>query len=216
MALNANALTLLATAKDHLDIPVAELGEDSKVERLINTASTFIENFCKRKLATATYTEYVDGRSANRILLKEWPVLGGLADGGTKPEVWIDGDSVFGSGTEVDPDTYFVVNNIELVRVGSYGGLWPKGYRNIKVTYDAGYGTAVSGDLPNDLEQACLDYVLWLYDMGSDRRVGRNTKTKGDESVSFESRLPQHIELILEPYVRTEFPSGLPVGVRNR
>jgi len=216
MALNTNALTLLATAKDHLDIPVADLTEDSKVERLINTASQFIENFCKRKLVNATYTQYIDGRASNRILLKEWPVTGGASTNG-KPEVFIDNSSIFGAGSEIDDVEYDVASNIEIVRIGcarGNGSIWPKGQRNIKVIYDAGLGT--TGTMPSDIEQACLDYVLWLYDMGSDRRVGRNTKTKGDESVSFETRLPPHIELILEPYVRSDFYSEIPVGVMNR
>lgn len=216
MALKSNALALLSAAKSHLDIPVVDTTQDAKVERFINTASQVFENYCKRKLTTATYTQYVDGRSSNRLMLKEWPVLGGAAAGGTKPEVFIDSSSEFGSGTELDPAGYYVANTFELLRIG---GVWPKGNRNIKVIYNAGLGLVNTGlqtnTLPSDLEQACLDYVLWLYDSKSDRRIGRNTKTKGDESVSFETGMPATIAHLLEPYVRHDFTSDLSVGVWN-
>ena len=222
MALNANALTLLATAKDHLDI--SDTSQDSRIERMINTASEFIARYCKRTLVTGTYTEYIDGRASNRLMLKEYPITGGPVTntaGDSTPQVWIDNSSVFGATSELDPDSYFIANGISLVRVGgtnalSSGIIWPKGYRNIKVVYNAGLGTATAGDLPSDLEQACLDYVMWLYDMRSDRRIGRNSKNKSGESVVFQSTLPPHIAELLEPYVKIELPVEAPVGVANR
>jgi hypothetical protein len=214
MALNANALTLLATAKDHLDILVSDTSQNTRIERMINTASQFIARYCRRTLVTATHTEYIDGRGGNRIMLKEWPITGGPAAGGTKPAVYIDSDSVFGAGTEVDTGSYYVANGITLIRVGEGGMIWPKGYRNIKVIYTAGYG--VAGTMPSDLEQACLDYVMWLFDMRNDRRIGRATKSKSGETVSFVNNLPEHIAEILEPYVKYELPVEAPVGILNQ
>jgi hypothetical protein len=215
MSLNSNALCLLATLKEHLDIQPSDTSLDSKLNRLINVASQFIENYCGRVLVEATYEEYHDGRAGNRLLLKQWPIVGGPADSGTKPEVIVDANGVFAASDAVDVASYWVANDIELVRQG----LWPKGYRNIKVSYTAGLGkvntTAATNTLPSDLEQACLDYAEWLHTMNTDRRIGRNTKTKGDESVAFISDIPPHVAMILEKYVRHEFPSDAPVGVRN-
>jgi len=215
MSLKPNALCLLATLKEQIDLPASDTSLDSKLERLINVASQFIENYCGRVLVEASYDEFHDGRSGNRLLLKQWPVTGGPADSGTKPEVFIDATGVFATTTAVDVDSYWVANDIELIGTG----VWPKGYRNIKVTYTAGLGKintiAETNTLPSDLEQACLDYAEWIHTMNTDRRIGRNTKTKGDESVSFISDIPPHVAMILEKYVRHEFPSDAPVGVRN-
>ena len=215
MSLKANALCLLVTLKEHLDIPADDTSLDSKLNRLINVASQFIENYCGRVLVEASYDEYHDGRAGNRLLLKQWPVTGGPADSGSKPQVIVDAGGVFAIADAVDADNYWIANDIELVRVG----MWPKGYRNIKVCYTAGLGKintiAETNTLPSDLEQACLDYVEWLHTMNTDRRIGRNTKSKWDESVSFISDIPPHVAMILEKYVRHEFPSDAPVGVRN-
>lgn len=213
MALNANALTLLATQKEHLEIPALDTTFDTKLERLINVASSYFEKYTRRKLVTDTYTDFVDGRASNRIMLKQWPIQ-------SITSVNIDNSSIFGANTLIDASEYFIEENFGLVRVGgiegSFGSLWTKGTRNIKVVYVAGLGTAAGGDLPPELEQACLDYVMWLDDMNTDRRIGRQTKSKGDESVSYVQDIPAHIALILDGYYREEFTTEAPVGVLNK
>lgn len=218
MALKANALTDLATAKEHLEIPGADTTQDSKVERFINTASDFFETYCSRKFITQTHTEYQDGRGSNRIMLRQWPITGGPADGGTKPELFIDSNSVFDASSAVDVTSYYVdsESEFELVLIGctTEGSRFPRGTRNIKVVYEAGYGTVGAGDLPSDLVNACLDYVLWLYDRQNDRRIGRTNKSKGDENVSYEVSIPQSIMNVLDNnYKRVDFAP--PVGVLN-
>jgi hypothetical protein len=215
MALKSNALCLLSTFKEHAGYPANETQLDSRFERYINQASQFIENYCGRILVNASYDEYHDGRASNRLLLKQWPITGGPALNGQKPSIWIDQDGNFANESIVDPATYWVANEIEIVR----NGFWPKGYRNIKISYNAGLGAvntvADTSSLPSDLELACLDYALWIYECNTDRRIGRNSKSKRDESVSFITDLPPHIAMILDKYVRHEFSSDAPVGVRN-
>jgi len=218
MALKANALTDLDTAKTHLEIPLADATQDAKVERFINSASDYFQQYTGRKLITQTHTEYQDGRSSNRISLREWPITGGPADGATKPELSIDSSSSFDSTSVVDPTNYFVdsESGFELVLIGcgSSGSTFPRGTRNIKVVYEAGLGTVLGEDLPSDLVDACLDYVLWKYDRQNDRRIGRTNKSKGDENVSYEVSIPQSIIDVLDKYARIDFAP--PVGVLNR
>jgi len=217
MALNANALTDLATAKEHLDIPGADTTQDAKIERYINTSSQFFEGYCNRKFITQTYTEYQDGRGSNRIMLRQWPITGGPADGNTKPELSIDSKSLFGPDDVVDPSNYYVdsESEFELVMINDCYGSFPRGTRNLKIVYEAGLGTVAGDDLPPDLVNACLDHVLWLYDRANDRRIGRTNKSKGDENVTYEASTPQSIlELLDNNYKRWDFAP--PVGVLNR
>lgn len=217
MALKANALTDLATAKTHLEIPSADTTQDAKVERFVNTASMWIENYCGRKLVTQTHTEYQDGRLSNRIMLRQWPITGGPADSATKPEVSIDSRSVFGVDSVMEVTNYYVdsESTFEIALVGcSGGGRFPRGTRNIKIVYEAGLGTVVGDDIPDDLVNACLDYVLWLYDRQNDRRIGRTNKSKGDENVTYETSVPQSIlDVLDENYKRIDHAP--PVGVQN-
>ena len=210
MAIAANALTLLTTAKEHLEIPAATLTFDSTIERLINVASNLIARKCKRILLDTTHTDYFDGRASNRILLREYPVQ-------SITTIKVDSESIFASGSEIDASEFAIVDReTSVLRVN--GGIWSKGYRNIEVVYLAGLGVVSTGGqtntFPPELEQAALDYVLWLYDMNSDRRIGRTSKSKGGESVEYEQRIPQSITDQIDHLIRFEFPEA-EVGVRN-
>ena len=206
MPLNVNALALRATASTFLGITDGDdAATDAETERLINVASEIIAKRTKRILYTKTHTQYLDGSRTNRIILKQWPITGGPADGATKPEVSIDGKSEFSVTTAVDVDEYFVDQDVMLVMVK---GSFPKGTRNIKVIYEAGYGTAVGADLPSDLENICLELVQYLNQKHHDRRLGIETKGKSGESVTYELGIPEYIDVMLEPYKRHDFDAS--------
>ena len=210
MAVAANALTLLTTAKDHLNIPDATTTYDAQIERLINVASNLIAKKCNRILVDTTHTDEFDGRSSNRILLREYPVQ-------SITSIAIDSNSVFPASSIIASDEYAIVDK-ETTVLRLNGGIFPKGYRNIQIVYVAGLGVVNTGlqtnTYPPDLEYAALDYVLWLYDMNNDRRIGRTSKSKGGESVEYEERIPKSVVDQIAPYVRVEFPE-LEVGIRN-
>ena len=212
VTLNDNALTLLATAKDHLDLPAANTDYDDRVSRMLNQASSLIESHTKRILVTQEHTEFYDGRRNNRLITNQFPILGGSATG-NKPVLYISANRSFTD--PVDPDGYFF-NDSELI----YPNVFPRGRNNIKIVYNAGLGkvdtVAQTNTLPADLELACLDTVLWLYDSRTDRRIGKTSKNKGDESVAYSVGLPQEIvEFLDKGYTREEFPALAPVGIKN-
>ena len=213
VSLNSNALTLLSAAKDYLDVPASNTDYDDRVTRMINQASSLIESHTKRILVTQEHTEFYDGRKSNRIILNQFPIIGGSATG-NKPLLYISQIRDF--STAVDPDGYYFNDN-EII----YPSIFPKGTRNIKVVYSAGLGSvdpiAETNTLPPDLELACLDTILWLYDSRTDRRIGKTSKNKGDESVSYATGLPQRIaEYLDKGYTREEMPALAPVGIANR
>lgn len=212
MALNSNALVTLATAKGFLSI--ADNSIDAEIERLINTTSQSIERITARILVNATHTEYHNGRRTNLLQTRQWPITGGPSTNG-KPQIFFDddGSGEFTAITEVDDSEYWVHEmQTQIIR---RNGNWPKGYRNIKIIYTAGYG--VGGDsasMPSDLENACLQYIAWEFRQNNDRRIGVDTKTKLGETVRYTQGVPQFIRELLDPFIRHEF-SGMQVPVRN-
>jgi hypothetical protein len=192
MALNANALVSLATTKDHMEIPSANTSQDIRLERLINTASTMIENQCSRKLKQTTVTEYQDGRGSDRILLREYPA--------SKPSaLYIDNDWAWGADTLIDSTSYDILNDSEVILAS--GLYFRSGRRNIKITYQAGFST-----IPDDLVQAALMLVEYMYAATNDRRIGVSSKSKNGEQVYFKDGIPQFVLAMLEPYERCDFP----------
>jgi len=201
---DSNALTVLLTAKEHLNIPEADVTQDNVIKRLINASSAMIEDYLDRKILSRTYTEYYDGRGNDRMLLSNWPV--------TKPtELWDDPSSLFTDTSnkfdlaeyEVDGDG---PNAIGVVLLGQRFG---KGTRNIKVVYVAGYAT-----VPYIIQESCLLHIEFMYTMRQDRRIGTQTKGKNQENITYRGTLPEFVQEMLTPYRRMEVPLAYK-GVAN-
>jgi len=198
MTLNSNALVTVATAKVHLDIPSADVSQDAKLELYINTASERIERHLDRKLIYQAHTERQDGRSSDRIMLKQYPA--------EKPTSLYD-DPAWDFLTPYDPAQYDIEDaGVVVLRYGRF----MRANLNIKVTYNAGYKSVVSPgagpNLPADLQHACLLLVEWMYQMRADRRLGVKGKGKNQETISFSQGMPPEVVELLEPHRRLDAP----------
>lgn len=206
--IDPNALTTLANVRQHLGITKVDANLDDILTRMINSATFKIENFLDRRVKKRAYTHYFDGRQNDRLLLKEWPI--------DKPTVLaIDSDSLFPTETELDATDFEIDPDggdspYGIILLG--GRQFPKGRRNIKVVYEAGFDD-VSTDVP-DIEEACLFTVEFLFDMRDDRRIGISSKSKNNENTSFLGDLPEFVVGMLQKYQRTDFFSTVPVSNR--
>jgi len=204
VTLSPYALTSLAMAKDQLNIPDANTDYDERVKRFINTATGILEKATGRKLLQRTgIVEYHSGHRNSSFLLNQWPAL--------KPtSLWVDGSGDF-SGDPLDASKY----DLELgpsgagIGVVSRCGLFPNGLRNIKVVYDGGFAV-----VPDDLQDACLWIMAYLYDMRQDARIGLAQKGKNQENTTYNLDYPVFVKNIIESYTRFEAPQGA-TGVYN-
>ena len=201
MALNSNALTTLAFAKTYLKIPALETSKDSLVEFWINAASQYIENGTERKLKAQSLVEYVNGRKANFILTSEWPI-------NSISEIKVDASGDFSdASTIMTSSEYAIGENAQVIVLKRL--MFPLGYRNIKVTYNAGYAT-----IPSDLEDACLWLVKYYSMMQDSGDIGRPSKSKSGEGSTVSQSAPQHVLDIMANYTRCECANS-PRDVRN-
>lgn len=194
VALRSNALLDLPTVKRWLQVATADTSQDDILNECINDASGVIEQRTSRLLKSQSVTEYHNGRNANRLLFKQWPVT-------AVAEVWIDSSSEFTDlQNKLASSLYRIVDGIELVLIGR---LFPKGENNIKVVYTAGF----TAPLPAALERAAKLLVEFFYQSRTDRRLGQTTKSKSGENVSYVDGYPKEIIDLIEPYCRVEFPN---------
>lgn len=193
MALKANALVSLATVKDHLDIPVGNTDQDSRLERMIDSASNLIERYVDRSLVKQSYTERQNGTGTKTLMLRNYP-----ADKPTSLHIGENG--VFEATHLIDTADYSLFGTDEIVL---HTGLFTRGTNNIKIIYEAGFSP-----MESDLENACIELVEFLYERKSDRRVGLKAKSKNGETISFVQGIPEFIANELEPYVRFEFANS--------
>lgn len=192
MALAANAIVTLNQAKAYLKIPLAETTKDSHVEFLINSASQYLEMECDRWLVKrTTITEYQDGRRQNIIVLKQWPVL-------SVASLRIDIDSKFtDAATLVDPTDYAITDEDTALML--LNQVFPNGHRAIKIVYSAGYDP-----VPYDLQEACLWVCYWKDRIRDAGDIGRSTKNKEGESISYLQDAPKDVRDAILRYKRTE------------
>lgn len=193
------APTVLGTAATVVAVTVGSAGDTSQDELVdfwINTASQKIETATGRKLKSQILTEVAHGAGTNLLLLREWPVLSTPF-----PQVFIDGNASFAADTEVPAASIRVADdNNSLLLLGQS---FPRGYGNVKVVYTAGYAT-----VPVDLENACLWLVTWYHKMRESGDIGRESKTKGDETITVFHKAPEDVRDTIQIYKRTEMPAA--------
>lgn len=189
MALNANALTTVAVAKEHLGIQASDASQDGRLELFINVSSDRIANYCNRQLVATDLVDFVHGGMSNMLMLSQWPI-------NSVAQVAIDSNGQFASDTVILPTDYRVINEGTLL----YKSIFPYGYGNVKVAYNAGYV-----QIPADLQMACLLFVEWLYRFRNTGSIGRSSISKGDESTTILQDIPPIIKSLVDPFRRTEF-----------
>jgi hypothetical protein len=193
MILASNALTSLEAVKSYLKIPSDQTVDDDRITILINACSSAIENYCQRSFKTQTYTdEEYDGNNYKYINLLNYPV--------------VSVDSVTVNDTVLTTDQYTVKKRSGIL-VRKYTGIdvdyyyrwrfafWPIGDGNVLVTYTAGYD-----EIPADLEQSCILYVMAFYK--SD--VANFSTTFNDGFIFKADAIPVQVKLMLQPYVRVD------------
>jgi hypothetical protein len=167
---------------------------------LIADASAAVQQWCRRQILEQTYTETYDGTGLGRIWLNVRPVIAVAA-------VLINGDPVDNTyGTA----WYFKADTGELGRGSGqddrrFQAWFPRGSRNIQVTYAAGYQT-----VPNSVKRATIFVVRWLYDSGR-QSWAMSSETIGDYSYTLNpmlanAPLPPPAISLLTPYVQDDGP----------
>lgn len=200
MPLNANALCTLAQCKSYLDIPSGETAQDARLEQFINSASSMIENYLDRQLIYQTHIERHDGRNNDMLLLKQWPA--------EKPtEIASDFGWDFEASSVIESQYYEMDQEVMVVFKNMH---LPRGNRNIKVTYNAGYKSVVTPaggpNLPAEINLACIMLVAFHYQFRTDRRLGVQSKSKSGESITYVKGIPIEITSLLDLHMRMELP----------
>jgi len=181
-------LTTRASAKELLGIPSAVTAFDAVIDTLVAAVDGIVEDYCHRRFADVTYTEYYDGQSGQRRLcLRNYPII-------SVTSIHDDANRDYGTDTLVDADDYtFETGEDSNGIVHLHGTTLSKGIRNIKVIYRAGYAT-----IPKSLARAADLIVASLYN----RRKAQGTPggSMGSVSISLAQDVYADARLLLDRY----------------
>ena len=127
-------LVSLHHVKEWLNIQDDE--KDAFLQILIASLSRMVENYTGRMLLNDAYTEYFDGNGGRHLKLTHYPIY----DNGSNFNLYIDAAREFGASTAVSSSDFYLDTDrgiIELLGDSEYLS-FPKGFRNVKVSYTAG------------------------------------------------------------------------------
>lgn len=154
------AFTTLDEVKTFLGI--AGTADDDLLEALIDNASSFIDNDCRRRLKATDYDSAVtadqencwyDGDASRILILRQYPVnsVSSLVVSGAT----IDAASV----TDYYGSTGYVIYQSRGHLF--YGSGFAAGIKNVRVSYNAGYAT--DSREWYELRQLCQSLVGWVF-----------------------------------------------------
>lgn len=184
---------LITTARAQ-EIPALAGVDAAYLASLISAASAALERYTKRTFALTSHpAEHHDGDGGTLIFLDNFPVTELVSVTVVEP-----------GGTEVEmPGSDFdVEGGTGEIRFKSAASAayrrFPKGFRNVKAAYTAGFAT-----VPEPVQEACAQYAAWLYSSAS-RAGGVAAEKLGDYSSRFErgdrEMLPRSVRELLGPY----------------
>jgi len=193
MALSVTVDTDHNLLDDDLDLVKSYLGEsltgsdeDELLKFLINSVSfwarRYLNNFgagtVPLQVKKKAITEYYDGDGSSILLPNSIRV-------NTISNIYDDLDRAYGADTEIDSSDLVIINNGTQIKYD--GGVFLKGYQNIKAVLNCGYDP-----IPWDMQQAALVTMAFLYKEYKESRWGITTRNIADGSMSIEtSKLPK-------------------------
>lgn len=172
------ALCTLEEVKQHFGFG-DDASDEEQLERMITAAQGLFERYCGRMFDEATFTELWNGDGTDLLFVKNYPII-------SITSIHDDtGDHSYGAETLIDATTYAIINDNH---VQSYASRFNKGVNNIKIIYVAGYSDTTPGDhvpIPDELRQACIAQVGWMFKQGKAHNYGMTSKSLDDGTVQF-------------------------------
>jgi Phage gp6-like head-tail connector protein len=163
-------LTTLANVKQYSAITIAT--DDQLLTRLISALSTFIQTWLNRTIASASYTDVINGIDSQRVQFANYPVT-------AVASLTIDGIAV--PAAPVPITAYWTGYVFDTQQIMVQGYRFTRGFQNISIAYTAGFATT-----PLDIEQACLEIIDLRYKQRS--QTGFISKSIAGETVTFDKK----------------------------
>lgn len=209
MSIISHALTNLDRVKSRLGITAT--GFDTLLEELINSITDWIEGECgERRFKETTYTNEIhDGSKPVEIEegRKKYLILK------CAPITALTSFQYNGGTISLPSWTNFIANDYQLLdkegMIYVFGSL-PRGFRNIRVTYIAGYKIdfvnetdATKHNLPFDVSN--LAERLVVKEFKRREEVGKSGESMGDATINWFDHLEEEDKAVLARYRRIIF-----------
>lgn len=180
---STDAWVSLEEAKDYAN--TTGNAADRRMEKLVNVATDLGQSYMQRKILSRAYTnEIYSGDGGAVLFLEQWPVTTL-----TKVERLYSYTNTTETWEEWHPALYTAAIEGKLKNSIWFRAVtFPPGWKNIRVTYTAGYskdGTGSVPKVPQELKEAALATVLHLYKMPDQQTARIASVSFGGQTVNY-------------------------------
>jgi len=173
-------LTTVENVKGYLGITSAT--DDPLLDRLVSSASGYIQSWLNRSFASTSYTETFDGTGFDTRMVSNYPIT-------AVSSVVVNGVSIPLAPNSLASGYAFAERKIVL-----RGYAFVSGTLNCTVTYTAGYAT-----VPPEIGQACIEIVANRY--REKDRIGLVSKGLSGETITYSQKdFPDSVRTVLNNY----------------
>jgi len=198
MSLGTYALITLADLEEYANITITD--HEQLLERLIDAATSLFETYTRRKLKARAYSydsdsgDYdpdnavFDGNGTDKMILPQYPVNSVATLRINETEIDARA-SIYNLG-------YLIEKQNGIITLSGY--LYTRGLANIEFAYNAGLSA-----IPDDLQQACIEQVVWMYKQSAvgGNLLGVSSKSLADGSISYSNKdLLPSVRMVLASY----------------
>lgn len=174
------ALTTLAKVKQYGQI--TEFESDTLLVRMIDAASTAIEQYCSRTFLSQQYTEVRDGTGQRKLSMRHFPVTD------------VTSVSINGKTIQRRTSPLGIGYTYDDLSIKLSGYTFDNGMDNVEVVYTAGLPA-----VPADVEIACAEMVMLRYKARD--RIGVSSKSLAGEQITFTADdFPDYVTRVLDQY----------------
>lgn len=155
-SLLSDALCTLQDLKDYLGITSSTF--DTRLTMAINQGSKVFLDYTDRTFKQTSYTDDVDGTGVEYLQATHYPIIG------DPTQVNIDGARDFAAATDLTLDTHYTFDadtgifTLLEAPIGVGSSIWPRGKRNVRLKYSAGYAST-----PDSVKHIVVEYAGFLF-----------------------------------------------------
>lgn len=171
---------------------------------LIPKVSAAIESYCARTFGQAVYTENRNGNNADRIVVRNRPLVAVSSVSINTLAVPPAPDAA--SFGYVFDDTMIYIrlgNRLSPPPAGATGGFpvcFERGIQNVVLVYQGGYAT-----VPPDVNQAACEWIS--FKTAKRQRPDKKNEVLAQQTIGFDlSGMPDMVKTLLQPYRVTMVP----------
>lgn len=202
----AYALTTRTRVMDFMGQSSLTTTEETVLDRIIDSVTNFVENYCQRRFKQTVYTEEFNGDGSEEAVLNQFPI----SSTASFALYYRNADGNEDEWTAFDTEDYFINYNAGIVELAANTRFLKFSRRLYRAIYTAGYNFDNAATFLSDTSAADLEYAVWrLCTTAFNKRksdVGIESESIGDYSVTYSKTLFETPEIkeILDKYKRVE------------